>query len=87
MPKSQVGAGCGLGHEGHRIHPADILVPNWESGQLGAIDLIITSPLNSFVLSEASVRAGSAVQAAERRKHQASNENDKNLDGYAFHCN
>ncbi|KAL5477236.1 hypothetical protein EMCRGX_G024001 [Ephydatia muelleri] len=40
--------------------------------QPGALDLTITSPLNSTVLSEASVRAGSAAQAAESRKHQAS---------------
>ena len=26
-------AGCGLGHEGHRTRPADILVPNWKSGR------------------------------------------------------
>ena len=40
-------AGCGLGHEGHCTRPADILVPNWELGQPGALDLTITSPLNS----------------------------------------
>ena len=47
--------------------------PNWELGRPGALDLTITSPLNSTVLSEASVRAGSAAQAAESRKHQANN--------------
>ena len=66
-------AGCGLGHEGHRTCPAGILVPNWELGRPGALDLTITSLLNSTVLSEASVRAGSAAQAAESRKHQANN--------------
>ena len=72
-------AGCGLGHEGHRTCLADALVPNWELGQPGALDLTITSPLNSSVLSEASVRAGSAVQAAERCKHQTSNEKCQEL--------
>ena len=49
-------AGCCLGHEGHRTCPADILVPYWELGHPGALDLTITSPLNSTVLSEVSVR-------------------------------
>ena len=79
MPKSQDGSWLWLGYEGHRTRPADILVPNWELGQPGALDLTITSPLNSTVLSEASVRAGSAVQAAERRKHQTSNEKYQEL--------
>ncbi|KAL5477244.1 hypothetical protein EMCRGX_G024011 [Ephydatia muelleri] len=41
-------AGGGLGHEGYCTRPADILVPNWELGQPGALDLTITSPLNSI---------------------------------------
>ena len=49
-------AGCCLGHEGHRTCPADILVLYWELGHPGALDLTITSPLNSTVLSEVSVR-------------------------------
>ena len=40
------------------------------NNQPGALDLTITSPLNSTVLSEASVRAASATQAAESHKHQ-----------------
>ena len=38
-------AGCGLGHEGHRTCPADILVPNWEFGRPGALDLTIATHL------------------------------------------
>ena len=72
-------AGCGLGHEGHRTFPAEILVPNRELGQPGALALTITSPLYSTVLSEASVRAGSAAQAAESRKHQVNNEKCQEL--------
>ena len=61
------------------MRPADILVPNWELGRPGAFDLTITSPLNSTVLSEATVRAGSAAQAAESCKHQANNEKCQEL--------
>ena len=72
-------AGCDLGHEGHRTRPADILVPNWELGRPGALDLTITSPLNLTVFSKASVSAGSAAQAAESRKHQVNNEKCQEL--------
>ena len=64
---------------GHCTYPDDILVPNWELGRPGAFDLTITSPLNSTVLSEASVRAGSASQASEKHKHQASDDKCQEL--------
>ena len=54
-------------------------------GRPGAIDLAIKSPLSSSVLSEASVRAGSAVQAVKTCKHNANDSNAKNLDGPASH--
>ena len=42
----QVEAGSGLGHEGHRIWPADILIPHWDLGKPAALDLTVTSTLN-----------------------------------------
>ena len=63
----------------HHTRPADILVPNWELGHPGALDLTITSPLNSTALSEVSVRAESAAQDAEKHKHQASDDKCQEL--------
>ena len=42
----QVEAGSGLGHEGHRTRPADILIPHWDLGKPAALDLTVTSMLN-----------------------------------------
>ena len=52
----QVEAGSGLGHEGHRTWPADILISLigiWANQQL--YDLTVTSTLNSSTLLEAGV--------------------------------
>ena len=57
----QVEAGSGLGHEGHRTRPADILIPHWDLGKPAALDLSVTSTLNSSMLMEASVTSGSAA--------------------------
>ena len=67
----QVEAGSGLGHEGHRTWPADILIPHWDLGKPAALDLSVTSTLNSSTLMEAGVTSGSAALAAEVRKHNA----------------
>ena len=67
----QVEAGSGLGHEGHRTRPADILIPHWDLGKPAALDLTVTSTLNSSTLLEAGVTSGSAALAAEVRKHNA----------------
>ena len=48
----QVEAGSGLGHEGYRTQPADILIHHWELGK-PALDLTVTSTLNSSTLMEA----------------------------------
>ena len=61
----QVEAGSGLGHEGHRTRPADILIPLWDLGKPAALDLTVTSTLNSSTLMEAGVTSGSAAQAAD----------------------
>ena len=57
-----------MGHEGHRTRPADILIPHWDLGRPAALDLTVTSTLNSSTLG---VTSGSAVLAAEVRKHNA----------------
>ena len=65
--------GSGLGQDLRRTRPADILASNWLCGKPAAFDLTVTSPLNAFVILEAGVTftAGSAVTAAELRKHSA----------------
>ena len=69
-------AGCGLGHEGH----CSALLTFWSPTGSWADQVLLISPsLNSSVMSEASVRAGSAAQAAERHKHQASDEKCQEL--------
>ena len=64
----QVEAGSGLGH---RTRPADILIPHWDLGKPAALDLTVTSTLNSSTLMEAGVTSGSAALAAEVCKHNA----------------
>ena len=50
--------------------PADILIPSWStSDKPAAIDVSITSPLKSSMLSEAGVVAGLAARQTEERKH------------------
>ena len=67
----QVEAGRGLGHEGHRTWPADILIPHLDLSKPAALDLTVTSTLNSSTLMKAGVSSGSAALAAEVRKHNA----------------
>ena len=63
-------AGTGLGHERRLTRPADILIPSWSNGDKpAAIDVSITSPLKSNILSEAGVVAGAAAKQTEERKH------------------
>ena len=63
-------AGAGLGHERRLTRPADILIPSWStSDKPAAIDVSITSPLKSSILSEAGVVAGAAARQTEERKH------------------
>eukprot|EP00731_Ephydatia_muelleri_P016289 Em0009g713a len=63
-------AGAGLGHERRLTRPADILIPSWSNGDKPeAIDVSITSPLKSNILSEAGVVAGAAARQTEERKH------------------
>ena len=64
-------AGSGLGHEGHRTRPADILIPHWDLGKPAALDLTVTSTLNSSTLLEVSVTGGSAALAGKVRKHNS----------------
>ncbi|KAL5477585.1 hypothetical protein EMCRGX_G024399 [Ephydatia muelleri] len=63
-------AGAGLGHERRLTRPADILIPSWSNGDKpAAIDVSITSPLKSNILSEVGVVAGAAARQTEERKH------------------
>eukprot|EP00731_Ephydatia_muelleri_P019426 Em0012g251a len=48
--------------------PADILIAGWDRGKPAALDLTITSPLCSAILSKSCHQAGAAALAAEARK-------------------
>ena len=67
----QLEAGSSLGHEARQTRPADVLIPNWELGKPAAIDLCVTSPLNSDALQVACVTPSSAAMQAEQRKHHS----------------
>ena len=66
-------AGAGLGHERRLTRPADILIPSWStSDKPAAIDVSITSPLKSSILSKAGVVAGATARQTEETKHTCS---------------
>ena len=67
----QVEAGNDLTADHSHTRPADLLLTNWATGKTAAIDISVTSPLNTLTLLEAGVSAGSAAQATETRKHMA----------------
>ena len=48
--------------------PADIPIAGWDRGKPAVLDLTITSPLCSAILSESCHQAGAATLAAEARK-------------------
>ena len=48
--------------------PADILIAGWDRGKPAALDLTITSPLCSAILSESCHQTGAAALAAEVHK-------------------
>ena len=52
-------------HDGHRTRPEDIPIPHWDLGIPAALDLTVTSTLNSSTLLEAGVTCGFAALAAE----------------------
>ena len=55
-----------MGYERRLTRPADILIPSWStSDKPAAIDVSITSPLKSIILSE----VGAAARQTEERKH------------------
>ena len=61
---------AGLGHKGDSTRPVDLLIPNWSTGdKIAVIDVLITSPLKSSILSEVSVAAGAAARQTEERKY------------------
>ena len=57
-----------MGSDGLRTRPADILVTTWSIKDSAAFDVMVISPLNSSIVSEAGVTAGVAARAAEMRK-------------------
>ena len=62
---------------------ADVLVHNWSEGKPAAFDFLVTSSLNSLILSEAGVSPGAAAQASEIRKH---NSNDGKCEDLGWVC-
>ena len=79
----KVEAGSNLTKDHSHTCPADILVPNWSWGKPAALDLSVTSPLNSNVLLEVGLAAGQAARATEQRKH---NENDAKCKQLGWVC-
>ena len=80
---AQLEAGSSLGHEARQTRPADVLIPNWELGKPAAIDLCVTSPLNSNTLQVACVTPNSAAMQAEQRKHHS---NDAKCEELGWVC-
>ena len=50
--------------------PGDIFLPVWNNGQPAALDVTITSPLQSGLIINASEKSGFALSAAEDRKYE-----------------
>ena len=63
--------GHNLTPDNSNTRPADILIPHWCMGKPAALDLSVTSPLNSLTLLEAGVTAGAEAKATEERKLKA----------------
>eukprot|EP00731_Ephydatia_muelleri_P010498 Em0005g1084a len=80
---AQLEAGSSLGHEARQTRPVDVLIPNWELGKPAAIDLCVTSPLNSNTLQVACVTPNSAAMQAEQRKHHS---NDAKCEELGWVC-
>eukprot|EP00731_Ephydatia_muelleri_P011212 Em0006g106a len=80
---AQLEAGSSLGHEARQTRPADVLIPNWELGKPAAVDLCVTSPLNSNTLQVACVTPNSAAMQAEQRKHHS---NDAKCEELGWVC-
>ena len=62
---------------------ADVLVHNWSEGKPAAFDFLVTSSLNSLILSEAGVSPGAAAQASEISEH---NSNDGKCEDLGWVC-
>ena len=60
--------GHGLTSDLAHTRPADILIAGWDRGKPAALDLTITSPLCSAILSESCHQAGVAALAVEVRR-------------------
>ena len=65
------------GHGLTRDRPADILIAAWYRGKPAALDLTITSPLCSAILSESCHQAGAAALAEEAHKLHSNGSNAK----------
>ena len=50
--------------------PGDIFLPVWKAGQPAALDVSVTSPLQSSLIINASEKSGFALSAAEDRKYE-----------------
>ena len=50
--------------------PGDIFLPVWNAGQPAALDVTVTSPLQSSLIKNASEKSGFALSAADDRKYE-----------------
>ena len=60
-------AGSSLGSDRLSNRPADILVTTWEIKDSAVFNDMVTSPLNSSIISEAVVTAGVAAEMSKQR--------------------
>ena len=77
--------GHGLTRVLPHTRPADALIAGWDRGKPAALDLSITSPPCSAILSESCHQAGAAALAAEPASYTPMDPNAKSWAGPASH--
>ena len=54
----------------NNTRPGDIFLPVWNAGQPAALDVTVTSPLNTSFITNASEKCGFALSAAEDTEYE-----------------
>ena len=63
--------------------PGDIFPPSWKSVRPAALDVTVTSPLQSNIINQAAEKSGYAIEAAEERSY-AQHKNNCSEQGISF---
>ena len=83
-------AGLGPTREGRFLlpgddrRPADVLLPHWDAGRDGALDVTVIHPFQAATVAQAALEPGHALQFAHDRKVRGAAE-DCQRQGIAFH--